>query len=44
MEYVVGYVIILAVFLIGWKRWGDRMAHLDAEQERMIREMQEGKQ
>ena len=28
---LLAYILCITLFLVGWKRWQDRMAHLDAD-------------
>jgi hypothetical protein len=39
MIYIAAYLIILVLFLVGNKRWGDRMARMDADMEQALGEM-----
>lgn len=44
MSYFLIYIALLALFLIGNKRWGDRMARMDAEQQQALQRMQKATQ
>ena len=39
MIYITAYIVVLALFLLGWKRWGDRMARMDADMEQAAQQM-----